>query len=171
MQFLSTVNLSSDVLMASMFKVAAMQWHYYVIEISAGSEKIKSFWKRRKKKAKKNLGSCWRNGKGWVLSSPHISVIIITSTQIIPRDTPVLTVCSADSMDIQRFMDISHCQRTREICFMRPLSGEKKQQTNPEHVFLCLLWSWSEDISLIRLLFCIVCMTLAQHYCPLKLET
>jgi len=60
-----------------------------------------------------------------VLSSPHINVIFITSAQIIPHDTPVLTVCSTNSMDILRFMDISHCQRTREICFMRPLSGEE----------------------------------------------
>lgn len=159
MRFLSTVKLSAALLMASMFRAATMQWHYYVMEISTGSEKIKSFWERRKKQTENNLGSCWRNGKGWVLTSPHINVIFITSAQIIPHDTPVLTVCSANSMDIQRFMDISRCQRTREICFMRPVSGEKK----PEHVFLCLLWSRSEDTCLIRLLFCIVCMTLAQH--------
>lgn len=82
--------------------------------------------KEKKKKAENNLGSCWRDGKGRVLSSPHINVIFITSAQIIPHNTPVLTVCSANSMDIPRFMDISHCQRTREIFFMRPVSGGKK---------------------------------------------
>lgn len=115
--------------------------------------------KEKKKKAENNLGSCWRDGKGRVLSSPHINVIFITSAQIIPHNTPVLTVCSANSMDIPRFMDISHCQRTREIFFMRPISGGKKSQ----YVFLCLSWCWSEDTRLIRLLFCIVCMTLTQH--------
>lgn len=125
-QFLSTVTLSSDLLMANKFRAATMQWHYCVMEISTGSEKIKSFWERKKEKTEKNMRSCWRNGEGWVLSSPHINVIFITSAQIIPHDTPVLTMCSANSMDIQRFMDISHCQRPREmICFMRPVSGEK----------------------------------------------
>lgn len=104
-----------------------MQWHYCVMEISTDSEKNKTLLrKEKKKKSENNLGSCWMDGKGRVLSSPHINVIFITRTQIILHNTPVLTVCSANSMDTQRFMDISHCQRTREIFFLRPVSGGEK---------------------------------------------
>lgn len=65
------------------------------------------------------------NGKGSVPSSLQVSVSFTTSTEIIPHNTPVLTVCSANDMDMQRFIYASHCQRIREIYYMRPISMEK----------------------------------------------
>lgn len=43
MQLLSLLNFSSDLLIASVFKVAATKWHHYVMDIPTDSAKIKSF--------------------------------------------------------------------------------------------------------------------------------
>lgn len=49
-QFLSMVNLSSDLLVGSMLRAATMQWHYYVMEIPTGSGKNKILLRKEEKK-------------------------------------------------------------------------------------------------------------------------
>lgn len=61
--------LELRLLMASMFKAAAMKWHHYIMDISTDSAEIKSFWERRKKKRQRIIwGAVRGTGKNELAS-------------------------------------------------------------------------------------------------------